>query len=302
MRFFKGMAWERVLVRLLGRQEMRFSGRRRYRLMVFGTGLENRMKKIATWNVNSLKVRLPQVLDWLAGQRPDVLCLQETKLEDKAFPLAEIEAAGYRAVFSGQKTYNGVAILSRSDAGAVQDVERGIAGYDDPQQRVISASVDGIRVVCAYIPNGQSVDSDKYQYKLKWLAALNDWLDGELKKYPRLALLGDYNIAPEDRDVHDPAAWQGQVLCSEPERAAFRGLTELGLSDAFRRFEQPEKSFSWWDYRMMGFRRNHGLRIDHILLSSALAAECSACSIDKAPRKLERPSDHAPVIAEFDKP
>lgn len=252
--------------------------------------------KLATWNVNSLKVRLPQVLDWLAAQRPDVLCLQETKLDDKVFPLAEIETAGYCAAFSGQKTYNGVAILSRRPA---QAVERGIAGFEDPQQRVISATIDDVRIVCAYIPNGQSVDSDKYQYKLRWLAALHDWLNGEMKKYPRLALLGDYNIAPEDRDVYDPLVWQGQVLCSEAERAAFKDLIELGLSDAFRRFDQPEKIYSWWDYRMTGFRRNHGLRIDHILLSPALATGCTACSIDKAPRKLERPSDHAPVIAEF---
>ena len=256
--------------------------------------------KIASWNVNSLKVRLPQVLDWLTQQSPDVLCLQELKLEDKAFPLAAIEAAGYRAAFSGQKTYNGVAILSRDEP---QDIERGIGGFEDPQQRLISASVatqDGpLRIVCAYIPNGQSIDSDKYQYKLRWLAALTSWLRAELEKHPRLALLGDYNIAPEDRDVHDPAAWKDQVLCSEPERAAFRDLIGLGLSDAFRRFEQPEKSFSWWDYRMMGFRRNMGLRIDHILLSSALAEHCTACTIDKQPRKLERPSDHAPIFAEF---
>jgi len=249
---------------------------------------------IATWNVNSLKVRLPQVLDWLAAQRPDVLCLQETKLEDKSFPLADIEAAGYHAVFAGQKTYNGVAILSRQPA---QDVARGIPGFEDPQQRVISATIDGLRIVCVYIPNGQSIDSDKYQYKLRWLKALHDWLAGELKKYPRLALLGDYNIAPEDRDVHDPAAWQGQILCSVAERAAFQELIGLGLSDAFRKFEQPEKTYSWWDYRMMSFRRNHGLRIDHILLSPSLAAECTTCTIDKAPRKLERPSDHAPVLA-----
>lgn len=255
--------------------------------------------KIATWNVNSLKVRLPQVLDWLAVQRPDVLCLQETKLEDHVFPQAEIEAAGYSAVFSGQKTYNGVAILSRQPA---QDVERGIGGFEDPQQRLISATVNGVRIVCAYIPNGQSIDSDKYQYKLRWLAALHVWLREEMKKHPHLALLGDYNIAPDDRDVHDPIAWQGQVLCSEPERAAFRGLVGLGLVDAFRRFDQPEKSFSWWDYRMMGFRRNHGLRIDHILLSADLAERCSACLIDKEPRKLERPSDHAPVVAVLDLP
>jgi len=252
--------------------------------------------KLATWNVNSLKVRLPQVLDWLATAQPDVLCLQELKLEDKAVPVAEIEAAGYRVAFSGQKTYNGVAILAR---GEIKDVGRDIPGFDDPQKRVICATVDDVRVICGYFPNGQEVGSDKYDYKLRWLAALTEWLRGELAVHPRLALLGDYNIAPEDRDVYDPVAWAGQVLCSEPERAAFRALLDLGLSDAFRLFEQPEKSFSWWDYRMMGFRRNMGLRIDHILLSAPLAAACTACSIDKAPRKLERPSDHAPVLAEL---
>jgi len=261
---------------------------------------------LATWNVNSLKVRLPQVLDWLAAQRPDILCLQELKLEDKVFPLAAIEAAGYHAAFSGQKTYNGVAILSHGDP---LDVQRGIAGFEDPQQRVISASISDpsapaspLRIVCAYFPNGQDIDSDKYQYKLRWLSALTGWLRGELEKYPRLVLLGDYNIAPEDRDVHDPASWKDQVLCSEPERAAFRGLIELGLHDAFRRFEQADKSYSWWDYRMMAFRRNMGLRIDHILLSTALADRCTASSIDKAPRKLERPSDHAPVMAVLNSP
>jgi exodeoxyribonuclease-3 len=252
--------------------------------------------KLATWNVNSLKVRLPQVLDWLATASPDVLCLQELKLEDKAFPLADIEAAGYQAAFSGQKTYNGVAILAR---GELADVSRDIPGFDDPQKRVICATVDDMRVVCAYFPNGQEVGSDKYDYKLRWLGALTEWLRGELAAHQRLALLGDYNIAPEDRDVYDPAAWAGKVLCSEPERAAFGALTGLGLADAFRLFEQPEKSFSWWDYRMMAFRRNMGLRIDHILLSAPLAGRCSGCAIDKAPRKLERPSDHAPVIAEL---
>lgn len=250
--------------------------------------------KIATWNVNSLKVRLPQVLDWLAAQRPDVLCLQETKLEDKAFPLAEIEAAGYSAAFSGQKTYNGVAILSRT---LPTSVERGISGFDDAQQRVIGATINDVRVICAYVPNGQSVGSDKYDYKLRWLTALTEWLRGELEKHPRLVLLGDYNIAPEDRDVHDPAVWKDQVLCSEAERAAFRSLLALGLADAFRLFEQPEKSFTWWDYRMMAFRRNRGLRIDHILLSPQLAGACQSCSIDREPRRAERPSDHAPVIA-----
>jgi exodeoxyribonuclease-3 len=249
--------------------------------------------KIATWNVNSLKVRLPHLLDWLAANPIDVVCLQETKTEDKNFPLAEIEAAGYQVAFSGQKTYNGVAILSRD---AIRDVQCGIPNLDDDQKRVIAATINGVRIVCVYIPNGQSLDSDKYQYKLKWLAALKLWLKDELAKYPKLALLGDYNIAPEDRDCHDPVAWQGNVLVSEPERDAFKGLVALGLRDAFRLFEQAEKSYSWWDYRMMGFRRNQGMRIDHILISADL--QCSGCVIDKAPRKLERPSDHTPVVAE----
>lgn len=249
--------------------------------------------KLATWNVNSLKVRLAQVQEWLAQQQPDVLCLQETKTEDANFPLAEIRQAGYQAVFSGQKTYNGVAIFSKTPA---TDVQYGMPNFEDAQKRVLAATIDGVRIVCVYIPNGESVESDKYQYKLAWLAALHAWLKQEMQRYPKLALLGDYNIAPEDRDVHDPVAWAGKVLCSEPERAAFKGLQQLGLRDAFRLFEQAEKSYSWWDYRMMGFRRNHGLRIDHILISPAL--ECSACDIDKAPRKLERPSDHTPVWAD----
>ena len=250
--------------------------------------------KIATWNVNSLKVRLPHVLDWLAGQRPDVLCLQETKLEDGAFPFADLAAAGYHSVHSGQKTYNGVAILA---LGEPLEVVRGIAGFDDPQARLIAGSIGDVRIVCGYFPNGQAVGSDKYQYKLRWLAGLEAWLNGELGRYPKLALLGDFNIAPEDRDVHDPAAWRGQVLCSEPERQAFQRLVGLGLKDAFRLFEQPDKTFSWWDYRMLAHQRNMGLRIDHILLSAALADSCTACTIDRAPRRLERPSDHAPVIA-----
>ncbi len=252
--------------------------------------------KIATWNVNSLKVRLPHVLDWLAQNQPDVLCLQETKQEDKNFPLAELNAAGYQISFSGQKTYNGVAILSRA---AQQDVQVGIPGFADEQKRVLAATVDGVRIVDVYIPNGQSVDSDKYQYKLAWLKALTAWLETEIKTHPKLALLGDYNIAPEDRDVHDPQAWAGQVLCSEPERAAFQGLVQLGLQDSFRLFEQAEKSFSWWDYRMNAFRRNMGMRIDHILVSAALAPTCKAAHIDKVPRKAERPSDHVPVVLEL---
>ena len=249
--------------------------------------------KLATWNVNSLKVRLPHLLEWLAANPVDVVCLQETKQQDADFPQAELQAAGYHSVFSGQKTYNGVAILSREP---ISDVHYGIPDFEDEQKRVIAATVDGIRVVCVYIPNGQEVDSDKYRYKLKWLGALTAWLKDELARYPKLALLGDYNIAPEDRDVYDPVAWQGNVLVSEPERAAFQGMLQLGLVDTFRLFEQEDKSYSWWDYRMMAFRRNMGLRIDHILVSSGL--QCKSCHIDKAPRKLERPSDHTPVVAE----
>ncbi len=252
--------------------------------------------KIAAWNVNSLKVRLPQLLDFLATRQPDALCLQETKLTDDKFPQAEIEAAGYRVVFAGQKTYNGVALVSRTPAS---DVQIGIPGFADEQKRVIAATVDGVRLVGVYCPNGQSLDSDKYPYKLAWYDALIAWLKDELSRHPRLAVLGDYNIAPDDRDVHDPKAWEGGVLVSEPERSRFQALLALGLKDSFRLFDQPEKTYSWWDYRMMGFRRNHGLRIDHILLSEPLAACCSASTIDRDMRKLERPSDHAPVIADL---
>ena len=252
--------------------------------------------KLATWNVNSLKVRLPHLLGWLASAQPDVVCLQETKTEDAGFPFAELAAAGYQALHNGQKTYNGVALLARSEPS---EVLRALPGFEDGQKRLLAATVAGVRCICAYMPNGQAVGSEKYAYKLAWLDALARWLQDELKRFPQLALLGDFNIAPEDRDVHDPQAWQGQVLCSEPERAAFRRFIDLGLVDAFRLFPQPEKSFTWWDYRMMAFRRNHGLRIDHILVSPRLAARCRACLIDVAPRKLERPSDHAPVIAEF---
>ena len=252
--------------------------------------------RIATWNVNSLRVRLTQLLDWLPSAQPDAICLQELKLEDAKFPREEIAAAGYRAVWSGQKTYNGVAILSRVEP---QDVLAGIPDFADEQKRVLAATIDGVRIVCLYAPNGQAIGSDKYDYKLRWYAALHEWLAAQMQRHPELAVLGDLNIAPEDRDVHDPKAWEGQVLVSAPEREAYRALLALGLKDSFRLFEQPEKSFSWWDYRMMGFRRNAGLRIDHILLSPALAGRCTSCTIDKAPRKLERPSDHTPVIAEL---
>lgn len=252
--------------------------------------------KLATWNVNSLKVRLPQVLDWLAANPIDVLCLQETKQQDADFPQQALMDAGYYSVFVGQKTYNGVAILSRE---VVSDVQFGIPGYEDEQKRVIAATYGDVRVVDVYIPNGQSPDSDKYQYKLGWLAALHDWLAQELVRYPKLVLLGDYNIAPEDRDVHDPKAWEGNVLVSEPERDAFHALQALGLTDSYRLFEQAEKTFSWWDYRMMAFRRNMGMRIDHILISAPLVPLCKSCMIDKTPRKLERPSDHTPVVVEL---
>jgi exodeoxyribonuclease-3 len=252
--------------------------------------------KLATWNVNSLKVRLPHVLDWLAANPVDVLCLQETKQQDEDFPQAALHAAGYHSLFSGQKTYNGVAILSRELAS---DLQLGIPDFEDPQKRVIAATINSIRVVCVYVPNGQNVDSEKYHYKLAWLTALHRWLQQELTRYPKLVVLGDYNIAPEDCDVHDPVAWQGNVLVSERERQHFKNMIEYGLHDSFRLFEQDEKSYSWWDYRMMGFRRNHGLRIDHILISNALVPLCKSCVIDKAPRKLERPSDHTPVVVEL---
>ena len=253
--------------------------------------------KIATWNVNSLNVRLTHVLKWLEENPIDVLCIQETKLTDDKFPVAAIEAAGYHVAFSGQKTYNGVAILSKLP---LADVVKNNPRYEDPQQRILAATIDGVRIVCAYVPNGQSVDSDKYEYKLGWLSAFHDWIKEEAAVHPQLAVLGDYNIAPEDRDVHDPAAWEGQVLVSDKERAALTRLLDIGLTDSYRLFEQPEKSFSWWDYRALGFRLNKGLRIDHILLSQALVARCSACVIDRAPRKWEQPSDHAPVIATLD--
>ena len=253
--------------------------------------------KITTWNVNSLKVRLPQVLQWLETNPVDVLCIQETKLTDDKFPQAEIEAAGYHVVFTGQKTYNGVAILSKHP---IADVQKNNPQFKDEQQRIIAATINGMRIICAYVPNGQAPDSDKFQYKLQWLASLKNWVQEELQRYPELAILGDYNIAPEDRDVHDPAAWVGMNLVSPEERAALQSLLDLGFTDSFRLFEQVEKSFSWWDYRALGFRLNKGVRIDHILLSAPLTKRCTACAIDKVPRKWEQPSDHAPVTATLD--
>lgn len=252
--------------------------------------------KLATWNVNSLSVRLPQLLAWLAEHPVDAIVLQETKLTDDKFPHAELEAAGYRSQWFGQRTYNGVALLSRSEAG---DIVRNIPGFNDEQARVIAGTTGGIRVIGAYFPNGQAPDSDKFAYKMRWLDALRDWVRAELAAHPQLVLMGDFNIAPEDRDVYDPVAWAGQIHCTPQEREHFQALVGLGLHDAFRLFEQPPKSWSWWDYRNLAFRKNQGLRIDHILVSEALRPRVSACSIDKAPRKNERPSDHAPVIVEL---
>lgn len=252
--------------------------------------------KLASWNINSLKVRLAHVLDWLAAHDPDVLCLQETKLADEFFTQDDLRARGYHLAFSGQKTYNGVAIISKTP---LTDIECGIRGFSDEQKRVIAATTNDVRIVCVYVPNGQSVGSEKYLYKLRWLDALIGWLADEIQTHPKLAMLGDYNIAPRDEDVHDPAAWVGSVQVSAPEREAFERLLALGLTDSFRMFEQPPGTFSWWDYRAGAFRRNLGLRIDHVLLSPALAQQCVSSYIDKAPRKLERPSDHAPVIVEI---
>ncbi|MDZ7748222.1 MAG: exodeoxyribonuclease III [Halofilum sp. (in: g-proteobacteria)] len=253
--------------------------------------------KIASWNVNSLKVRLPQVLDWLDRARPDVLALQETKLADDAFPAQAFRDAGWQVAFSGQKTYNGVAIVSRS---APADVVTDPPGLADEQRRLLAATIDGVRVHDLYVPNGQEVDSDKYAYKLDWLERLAAHLEGELARHPRLVVAGDFNIAPADADVHDPEALAGQIHCSERERAALRRLLDLGLVDTFRAFEQPPRSFSWWDYRANAFRRDLGLRIDLVLAGPALAPRCSAAGIDVGPRRNERPSDHAPVYAEFD--
>ena len=252
--------------------------------------------RIGTWNVNSLRVRLPHLLDWLRDVQPDVACIQETKTEDANFPVAELRAAGYEAVFSGQKAYNGVAILSRSP---ITEVAHGIPEFADDPKRCIHATVGGNRIVCLYAPNGEAPGTEKYAYKLRWYEALTSWLRADLPRQPRLAVLGDLNIAPEPRDVHDPKRWEGKIHFSEPERAAFRAVTGVGLKDAFRLFEQPEKQFTWWDYRLKAFERGWGLRIDHILLAPALAAKCSSCVIDREPRKRERPSDHAPVIAQI---
>lgn len=252
--------------------------------------------KIASWNVNSLKVRLPHLLDWLATNQPDILGLQETKTVDENFPASEIQAAGYHVVFAGQKTYNGVAVLSKQPA---TDIVTDIPGLDDHQRRVLGCTIGDISLLNLYVPNGSEVGSEKFAYKLNWLDRLAHYVEGQLREHKNFIALGDFNIAPDDRDVHDPEIWREQILCSAPEREALQRLFTLGMSDTFRLFEQEENIFSWWDYRAAGFRRNLGLRIDLILASPALRDQCTASYVDTTPRKLERPSDHAPVVAEF---
>ena len=252
--------------------------------------------KIATWNVNSMKVRMPHVLEWLSASEPDVLVLQEIKQLTENFPADALQEIGYHSIANGQKTYNGVAILSREEAA---DPVRDIPGLDDPQRRILAATVGDVRGVDVDVVNGSEVGSEKFDYKLLWLEKVTDWLAGEIEAHPNLVVVGDFNIAPDDRDVHDPEAWHERILCSTPEREAMGRMLGLGLQDTFRLFPQEEKSFSWWDYRAAAFRRNMGLRIDLILASQALAGQCTACLIDKAPRRLERPSDHTPVVAEF---
>ncbi len=254
--------------------------------------------KLVTWNVNSLGMRLARVLGWLAANQPDVLAMQETKCEDAKFPADAFDPAGYAAYFSGQRTYNGVALLVRKGLAAT-DIVTGVPGFADEQKRVIAATIGTTRLINVYVPNGQSVGSDKFHYKLDWCAHAARWYRDELACHDELAVVGDLNIAPEPRDVHDPALWEGHVLFSEPERSAFREWVATGLADSFRLFEQPANTFSWWDYRQLAFPKNHGLRIDHILLSAKLAQRCTGCRIDRNARKGEKPSDHAPVIAEF---
>jgi exodeoxyribonuclease-3 len=252
--------------------------------------------KIATWNVNSLRVRLPHVLAWLGEQQPTVLALQETKLPDTDFPIDEIKAVGYHVVFSGQRTYNGVAILSKSE---MTDVVTDIPTLTDPQRRILAVTVDDVRILNLYVPNGESVTSEKYQYKLSWLKQVDAYAQQELQKHRNMIVLGDFNIAPDDIDVHDPKAWEDSVLCSARERIAFQQLLKHGFHDSFRELHSDEQLYSWWDYRLNAFKRNLGLRIDHILASTELMSVCCASYIDQQPRALERPSDHAPVIAEF---
>ena len=252
--------------------------------------------KIASWNVNSLRVRLPHVLDWLADNQPDILALQETKMTDEQFPADDIRGAGYEVAYSGQKTYNGVAVLSKSQQ---QDIVTDVPDLEDPQRRILAATIEGVRLLNLYVVNGQEVGSEKYEWKLHWLDKVSDYIEQQRAAHDNLVIVGDFNIAPADEDTWDAELWRDRILCSIPERAALQKILDMGLVDTFRLFEQEPETFSWWDYRAAGFRRNHGLRIDLILASQSIARSCKASYIDKAPRKLERPSDHAPVVAEF---
>lgn len=253
--------------------------------------------KIATWNVNSMNVRQPHVIEWLQNHEPDVLVLQEIKQVTEKFPAEKLKAIGYHSIASGQKTYNGVAVISKTPA---TDPVIDFLDLEDPQRRILATTINGVRVINLYIPNGSEVGSDKYEYKLGWLASLYRFIKAEMQEHDKLVVLGDFNIAPADADVHDPEKWGEAILCSPPERKALSDLLDLGLTDVFRKFEHPEKTFSWWDYRAAGFRRNAGLRIDLILTTDTMTERCTASYVDKEPRVWERPSDHAPVVAEFD--
>ncbi|MDE0790473.1 MAG: exodeoxyribonuclease III [Woeseiaceae bacterium] len=253
--------------------------------------------KIATWNVNSMNVRQPHVIEWLQNHEPDVLVLQEIKQVTEKFPAEKLKAIGYHSIASGQKTYNGVAVISKTPA---TDPVIDFPDLEDPQRRILATTINGVRVINLYIPNGSEVGSDKYEYKLGWLASLYRFIKAEMQEHDKLVVLGDFNIAPADADVHDPEKWGEAILCSPPERKALSDLLDLGLTDVFRKFEHPEKTFSWWDYRAAGFRRNAGLRIDLILTTDTMTERCTASYVDKEPRVWERPSDHAPVVAEFD--
>jgi exodeoxyribonuclease-3 len=253
--------------------------------------------KIATWNVNSMNVRQAHVIEWLQSNEPDVLVLQEIKQVSEKFPVNALRQIGYHSIASGQKTYNGVAVISKTPA---TDPVTDFPDLDDPQRRILASTIDGVRVIDLYIPNGSEVGSDKYEYKLGWLASLQRFLEGELRIHEKLVVLGDFNIAPADEDVHDPEKWGEDILCSPAERKALADLLDLGLTDVFRKFDHPEKTFSWWDYRAAGFRRNAGLRIDLILTSRAMTDRCTASYVDREPRAWERPSDHTPVVAEFE--
>lgn len=253
--------------------------------------------KIVSWNVNSLNVRLPHLLEWMAQDQPDVVCLQETKMDDSKFPEALIRYAGYEVSFAGQKSYNGVAVLSRKP---ISDVVTDLPGLDDPQRRVLGCTVDGVRILDLYVPNGQSVGSEKYAYKLDWLAKLRDYLVQQRAEHERMVVLGDFNIAPEDRDVYDPDSWRGRILCSDAERDALNAVLDTGFVELFREFEHPEEVYSWFDYRGNMFAGNKGLRIDLILSSPALTEVAKSCEVIFTPRAWERPSDHAPVMAQFD--